>query len=225
MRRSTGTGPMTSSRNMSSSGWMRRIGRGATPSAQSHASARSCARASASGVSCSEVAMSASSALRQLYATPFDDAILRSVNETTAAGPSAAFDGRVPPPEFVNIETTRFCNLRCRMCVPFNDGQTVAGPHMELAEFERIATSVFPYVSRWQPTVSGEPTMAKNFDRMLALAGHFGVKAELFTNGTLLSDAMIERLAPNAVTVTISFDGATSGTFEKIREGAEFADV
>lgn len=135
------------------------------------------------------------------------------------------FDGSVPPPDFANIETTRFCNLRCRMCVQFQDGTTVSGPHMDFAEFERIAQMVFPYVTRWQPSVSGEPTMAQNFDRMLALAERFGVKAEMFSNGTLLAPKVVERLAPNLGAISISFDGATAGTFESIREGASYEHV
>ena len=117
---------------------------------------------------------------------------------------SRAFDGAVPPPDFAGIETTRFCNLRCRMCLQFNDGTTVAGPHMELAEFERIAGSLFPYVTRWQPTVSGEPTMSQGFETMLSIAERFGVKAEMFSNGTLLQPSMIERLAPNLGSMSIS---------------------
>lgn len=146
----------------------------------------------------------------------------RSDGDTSLPDP---FDGRVPPPDFASIETTRFCNLRCRMCIQFQDGTTVSGPHMDFAEFERIALSVFPYVTRWQPSVSGEPTMAQNFERMLALAERFGVKAEMFSNGTLLTPKMIEKLAPNLGAMSISFDGATPETFERIREGADFAQV
>ncbi|MCK5942767.1 MAG: SPASM domain-containing protein [Planctomycetes bacterium] len=137
----------------------------------------------------------------------------------------APFDGRVPPPDFAGIETTRFCNLRCRMCLQFNDGTTVAGPHMELHEFERIANSLFPYVSRWQPTVSGEPTMSQGFEQMLAIAERFGVKAEMFSNGTLLKQSMIEKLAPNLGSMSISFDGVSKETFEHIREGADYDQV
>jgi radical SAM protein with 4Fe4S-binding SPASM domain len=140
-----------------------------------------------------------------------------------AAG--APYDGSAPPPKFVNIETTRFCNLRCRMCVQFQDGTTVSGPHMGIDEFERIANSVFPYVERWQPSVSGEPLMSKDFLRMLALAERFGVKAEIYSNGTLLHDAMVRKLVPNLAAVTISFDGASKETFEDIREGADHGDV
>src|SRR5690349_12859957 len=144
---------------------------------------------------------------------------------TSASRTDEPFDGRVPPPKWANIETTKFCNLRCRMCIQFNDGTTVAGPHMPFNEFERIARSVFPYVERWQPSVSGEPTMSRGFEEMLAIAAEFGVKGDVFTNGTLLSDAMIERLGPNIGCLTISFDGASKATFESIREGARFEDV
>jgi radical SAM protein with 4Fe4S-binding SPASM domain len=135
------------------------------------------------------------------------------------------FPGAVPPPRFVSIETTRYCNLRCRMCVQFQDGTTVTGPHMPIEQFEHIARSVFPHVERWQPSVAGEPTMSRGFERMIALAAHFGVKAEVFTNGTLLDQAMVEKLAPNLAALTVSFDGATAATFEHIREGAKFSEV
>lgn len=136
-----------------------------------------------------------------------------------------SFDGRLPPPEFVNIETTKYCNLRCRMCVQFNDGTTVTGPHMPIEEFDLIARKVFPYVRRWQPTVAGEPMMSQGFDHMIEVAESFGVKAEMFTNATLMGDKRIELLAPNLGCMSISFDGATKDTFEFIREGAEFEVV
>ncbi|HEX6882358.1 MAG TPA: radical SAM protein [Planctomycetota bacterium] len=137
----------------------------------------------------------------------------------------APFDGRVPPPSFVSIETTRYCGLQCRMCLQFHDGTTVAGPHMPLEQFERIAEQLFPLVERWQPSVSGEPLQTQNFERMLAIAASFGVRLTMFTNGMLLNDGAIERLAPALDTLMVSFDGATQETFEFIRQGAVFEEV
>jgi molybdenum cofactor biosynthesis enzyme MoaA len=96
---------------------------------------------------------------------------------------------------------------------------------MPIEEFELIAKKVFPYVKRWQPTVAGEPMMSQGFDQMIEMAEAFGVKAEMFTNATLLHDKRIELLAPNLGSMSISFDGATKDTFEFIREGAEFEQV
>lgn len=133
-----------------------------------------------------------------------------------------AFDGRLPPPSFIGIETTRYCNLRCRMCLQFLDGTTVTGPHMSLETFGKIADSVFPFVDRWQPSVSGEPLVSQGLEEMLATAAHWGVKAEMVTNATRLDDAMIERLQDGVAKVVFSFDGATDATFEGIREGARY---
>ena len=111
------------------------------------------------------------------------------------------------------------------MCIQFNDGSTVKGPHMDASVFEEVARVVFPFVKRWQPSTSGEPTMSKNFYDMLHLARDFGVKADIVTNGTLLTSKMINALVPAVAIVMFSFDGHDPETFEFIREGADFDKV
>jgi MoaA/NifB/PqqE/SkfB family radical SAM enzyme len=135
------------------------------------------------------------------------------------------FDGRLPPPKFVSIETTKFCNLSCRMCIQYNEGSTKAGPHMDIDVFKQVAQSVFPFVERWQPSVSGEPTMSKGIYEMLEIAEKFGVKNEMYTNGTLLSDKMIDHLIPSLGVLTFSFDGPDKNTYETIRRGADYDEV
>ena len=135
------------------------------------------------------------------------------------------FDGRVPPPRFAGVETTKFCNLQCRMCVQYNDGTTVAGPHMELDEFERVAAAVFPFVELWQPSVSGEPLLAKGMQAMLALGAEHDVRVTIYTNGTLLTDDVARQLAPQLDSATFSVDGSSRTTFESIRRGADFDQV
>ena len=135
------------------------------------------------------------------------------------------FDGRLPPPEFANIETTLYCNLRCPMCLQFNSGTTVTGPHMAPAVFQDVSQAVFPFVKRWQPSCSGEPTMSKDFYGMLKRAGEFGVMADVVTNATLLTPRMIDALVPAVANVVFSFDGHDAETFESIRVGADFRRV
>src|SRR6185436_17148466 len=74
---------------------------------------------------------------------------------------SVTFDGRVPFPSFASIETTMKCNLQCPMCLPHAAGTTVNGSHMESEAFEKAARALFPYLERFQLTVSGEPLMSK----------------------------------------------------------------
>jgi MoaA/NifB/PqqE/SkfB family radical SAM enzyme len=141
-----------------------------------------------------------------------------------SASPSA-FDGRVPYPEFASIETTMKCNLQCPMCLPYLDGSTVNGRHMDPGDFEKIARAVFPYVDSFQLTISGEPLLTRGLDRMLALAAEYGVRTEYYTNGTLLNDRMIAMVLPTLGQMCISFDGATKETFEELRKGARFEGV
>ncbi|HYC77224.1 MAG TPA: radical SAM protein [Planctomycetota bacterium] len=137
----------------------------------------------------------------------------------------AAFDGRVPFPAFASVETTMKCNLRCPMCPPYLNGTTVNGPHMESEDFERVAHVLFPFVDRFQPTVSGEPLMTRGLDRMLALAERYGVRCDVYTNGTLLDDRRIALLLPSLAQLSVSFDGATTETFEHLRAGASYDRV
>src|SRR5262249_36739463 len=135
------------------------------------------------------------------------------------------FDGRVPFPHFASIETTMKCNLQCPMCLPYLDGSTVLGKHMDLGDFERTARALFPYVDKFQLTVSGEPLVSKGLGRMLEMAAEYGVRAEYYSNGTLLNDRMVEAILPTLGQICISFDGGKKETFEFLRKGATFERV
>ena len=135
------------------------------------------------------------------------------------------FDGELPPPDFVAIETTKYCNLRCEMCLQFQDGTTVTGPHMAIEDFEKWAGQVFPFVTRFQPSVSGEPLMSKRLPVMLKLAQDHGVKIEMTSNGTLLNERLRKMVIPVLGRITISFDGGTKEIFEAMREGGDFDKV
>lgn len=135
------------------------------------------------------------------------------------------FDGRLPPPDKVTIETTRYCNLTCRMCLPFLEGITVTGPHLDLEKFRGYAEQLFPFVNRFQPSVSGEPLMTKGLPEMIRLARQFGVMLEFVTNATLLNARMQDLLLGCTSRVIFSFDGADKETFEHIRRDAVFEEV
>ena len=135
------------------------------------------------------------------------------------------FDGKVTGIDFINIETTRYCNLECRMCLQFNDGTTVTGPHMDMELFRKVAEEVFPLVSRFQPSVSGEPLMSRGFKEMLEISLKHGVRMEICTNATLFTPKFIDLLSKVAGKILISFDGASKEVFEYIRGGTEFEQV
>lgn len=136
------------------------------------------------------------------------------------------FDGRVPGPDFVNIETTRYCNFECPMCLQYQGGTTVTGPHIDLGVFESIAHSVFPFARRFQPSVSGEPLMSKGLHRIIELAAEYDVRMELSTNGSYFNKGrLLDLILPSLGKVFVSFDGATKETFEWIRSGSDFEEI
>ncbi len=135
------------------------------------------------------------------------------------------FNGNVSQIDFINIETTRYCNLQCRMCLQFNDGTTVTGPHMDMEFFRKISSEIFPHISRFQPSVSGEPLMARGFKEMLETSLKYGVRIEICTNATLLTPGLIQLLSQVSGKILISFDGASKDTFEYIRGGTQFEKV
>lgn len=139
--------------------------------------------------------------------------------------PVTAFDGRIPPPSFVNIETTKYCNLRCDMCHQFQDGTVITGPHLDQDHFERWADATLPFAERFQPSVTGEPLMSKGLPRMLAKAAEYGVRLDIVTNATLLNARMRRLILPVLGKLTVSFDGAEKGVFESVRVGANFESV
>lgn len=136
-----------------------------------------------------------------------------------------SFDGTLRAPSVVSIESTRFCNLRCPMCEFVDLGTVATGPHMPLEEFTRIVTGLPAEVERVQLTVTGEPLLTRDLDRMIEVVDNLGLRLDVLTNGMLLHGKIVESLLPVLGRLQISFDGATKGTFEAIRVRSDFARV
>lgn len=145
-----------------------------------------------------------------------------SLRARTAAEP---YDGSAEAPLLASVETTMYCNLQCPMCVQYQNGTTVTGPHMAHDTFLEVAEALFPLIERVQFSVSGEPLMSKRLDRLVDVAGRHGVRVEYYTNGTLLDERMLARILPTLGQLNVSFDGATQSTFERVRAGADFEQV
>lgn len=122
-------------------------------------------------------------------------------------------------PEFIEIEPIHNCNLRCVMC-------HVSYEKMSLTKINpnRFAKKLSVMKGRWA-VVGGEyePMTHPNIDKILTDLSNAGMKLDLTTNGTLFTKKRINELSKlNFKRVTISFDGSSKETFEKIRRGAKF---
>ncbi len=132
-------------------------------------------------------------------------------------------------PHEAYIEVAARCNLRCKMCPITVDPRYQPGsglPGLFTPElFERLAPA-FPGLLRAHLFGLGEPTLNPHlFDWGRRLTDE-GVEIWTTTNATLIDDAKAERFSEAGFSrVSISIDGATRATYERIRRGARFADA
>lgn len=122
------------------------------------------------------------------------------------------------PPEIVEIEPIHACNIRCTMC-----HVSYAEPTNERLDI-KFLDGLRGLAGRWAKVGSEfEPAMHPEFAGILAGLSEVGMRIDLTTNGTLLSQKLIDRIAgANLKRVTFSFDGMRKETFERIRRGANY---
>jgi len=122
-------------------------------------------------------------------------------------------------PHFVDWAITAKCNLSCRHCRGFPEGELSTERAKELiAEIAELEPG-------WVIVEGGEPLLRDDLFELLGLMRQRQLEVHLITNGMLLSPQIITALKQLGVRVMISIDGATQATYEAIRNGASFERV
>ena len=83
----------------------------------------------------------------------------------------------------VYLEISNVCNLKCSFCPGTKRNLKI----MSEAEFSALLPKLQPYTDYLYFHLMGEPLCHPNLERYLTLAGEYGFKVILTTNGTLLS--------------------------------------
>ena len=128
-------------------------------------------------------------------------------------------------PQKLYLDITQDCNLSCKMC---RDNVQITGKIMPFDLFCKLVDETAPYITSYSLFNWGEPLILKDFrERVTYLYSkkRADCDIDISTNGTLLSNDMIDFLRSMNVRVTVSFDGADKITFENIRRGANFEKV
>lgn len=136
-------------------------------------------------------------------------------------------DPTAPPlPRRVQVEVTGACNLSCRMClVRYRPKLGRRQGAMPVGRFRRIVDSL-PDLEEVTLQGLGEPLLAPDLLAMLEHVKARGARAGFNTNGMLLTRDVSARLIELGVDwLHVSLDGATPGTYEGIRDGADHAVV
>ncbi len=136
----------------------------------------------------------------------------------TSDGPLEAF-----------FEVAARCNLHCQMCAINYDSRYLPGskrpPFLTPDLFQRLEP-IFPTLLRAYLFGLGEPLLNRNLLDYVRSLSSAGVEAWFNTNATLIDDEKADALArAGATAITVSIDGATPETYERIRVGAKYSAV
>lgn len=114
------------------------------------------------------------------------------------------------------IEPTNTCNLKCTFCF-VTEGMTRQEGFMDFNLFKKIIDDT-PGLEHLCMHNWGEPLLHKDIFCMFDYAAQSGIKHIVMnTNGTLLTDKMIDRIVASSLSVIrFSIDGSAE-TFKKIR--------
>ncbi len=131
-----------------------------------------------------------------------------------------------PLPREIQVEVTRSCNLRCRMClVRYRDVPNRREGSMSFETFRRIVDDL-PELRAITLQGLGEPLLAPDLFEMIGYAQARGITIGFNTNALLLTRPRAERLIRAGLDwLHVSIDGATRETYGSIRDGADLERV
>jgi radical SAM protein with 4Fe4S-binding SPASM domain len=123
------------------------------------------------------------------------------------------------------IDVTTQCNLRCTYCHFSAESYSKRKREdLSIEDFFKIAHEVFPFCAVVNLSCSVEPLLHPRLGDFVAIAKHYGVPSVgMTTNGLLFNEQTIEQVVGGGMDhVTISIDGATKATYERIRRKGNF---
>lgn len=119
----------------------------------------------------------------------------------------------------VKLDMVTRCQLRCVMChfahPEFKENPVTMGGEL----LEKVASELFPRAHDVVLSSSAEPLLAPDLPLALELCKKYGVPNFHFsTNVLAMTDAIMDKVIDSGMTlITVSSDGSTKETFEKIR--------
>lgn len=132
--------------------------------------------------------------------------------------------------QYIRIETTNACNLRCNFCPQSLDAPAKHRGMMDPALFAKIVAEVSPFQENLNAPfylhICGEPLLHPRIERLIAIAADAGLRPMLTTNATLLKPELAERLVRSGLSgIEFSFEGADKASYESLRKGASYEAV
>lgn len=135
-------------------------------------------------------------------------------------------------PEFIGIQFTQRCNLRCKMCFQWGPQGYFLNKKFNLFREEVKAekwNKFFDEISEYKPTVvfwGGEPLLYRDIRKIMKHLHAKELKSAIITNGTLLEE-YAQDIVSSVYRIAVSLDGPEKindnirgrGVFSKVMKG------
>jgi MoaA/NifB/PqqE/SkfB family radical SAM enzyme len=121
-------------------------------------------------------------------------------------------------PEYIHVEPTNACNLRCGHCHRSSAGTyfTKQRGRMSLDLYRRIIDEIAELNSRISLDAQGEPLLHPHILEMIAYGKGNGLSVSILTNATRLTEARAERILDlKTDRVVFSFEGSSRQLHER----------
>ncbi len=133
-------------------------------------------------------------------------------------------------PPVIQIEPTSICNYRCIMCYQadksFSNKSNGFMGHMKFETFKQCIDELEGNVEAITFASRGEPTLNKDFIKMLEYSNGKFLALKLNTNASMLDEKLIHLLLSSDLqTIVFSIDAKDKESYEKIRVNGKFDKV
>lgn len=126
-------------------------------------------------------------------------------------------------PDYLQIETTSFCNAKCIMCSHyFSNNKGADYLRNDTLKHMRDAVALSRTISL---NGMGEPFISPLVTNQIEQYAHYGNRIVTNTNLSVLSDKLISQINSCFDWLEVSVDGASEETYERIRKNLKFNTV
>ncbi len=122
-------------------------------------------------------------------------------------------------PNLIDWAITSKCNLSCRHCRGFPEGE------VSTDRAKKLIDEIVELKPGFVIVEGGEPLLRDDLFELLGLMRQRQLEVHLISSGMLLSPQILTTLKQLGVKLMISIDGTTKATYEAIRNGASFDKV
>jgi len=125
-----------------------------------------------------------------------------------------------PYPDYIEVETTTYCNMNCKMCE--NTYWDEKPEHMSLENFKFILDQ-FPKLKWIGVTGIGQSFLNPDFMKMVKLCKDREIYIEMYDNFRFLDYKKSKKMVKWGLDkIYVSIDAATEETYKKVRPGSDW---